>query len=181
MKAQGYHVRDNVLFQDNKSAILLEKNGKASSSKHTKHINIRYFFITNRVNKGDISLAWCPTAEMVGVFMTKPLQGALFWRFQDQIMGVVPSKGPDLVKNKSGNDKMDTRNVPPRKGATKKDKFGAPRKGSHHRSVLEKVEKRTKNGLSFEETRMIQDFKYARPLKTKGNSSLSSSHFYQLI
>jgi hypothetical protein len=29
MKAQGYEVRDNVLFQDNKSSILLEKNGKA--------------------------------------------------------------------------------------------------------------------------------------------------------
>jgi hypothetical protein len=43
MKAQGYGVKDNVLFQDNKSSILLEKNGKASSSKHTKHINIRYF------------------------------------------------------------------------------------------------------------------------------------------
>jgi hypothetical protein len=48
MKAQGYCVKDNVLIQDNKSSILLEKNGKASSSKRTKHINIRYFFITER-------------------------------------------------------------------------------------------------------------------------------------
>jgi hypothetical protein len=31
MEAQGYQVQDNILFQDNKSAILLEKNGKASS------------------------------------------------------------------------------------------------------------------------------------------------------
>jgi hypothetical protein len=51
MKAQGYSVKDNVLFQDNKSSILLEKNGKASSSKRTKHINIRYFFITDIVRK----------------------------------------------------------------------------------------------------------------------------------
>jgi hypothetical protein len=49
MKAQGYGVKDKVLFQDNKSSILLEKNGKASSSKRTKHINIRYLFITDRV------------------------------------------------------------------------------------------------------------------------------------
>jgi hypothetical protein len=40
MKAQGYGFKDNVLFQDNNSSILLEKNGKASSSKRTKHINI---------------------------------------------------------------------------------------------------------------------------------------------
>jgi hypothetical protein len=42
MKAQGYGVKDNVLFQDNNSSILLENNGKASSSKRTNHINIRY-------------------------------------------------------------------------------------------------------------------------------------------
>jgi hypothetical protein len=54
MKAQGCGIKDNVLFQDNKSSILLGKNGKASSSKHTKHtkhINIRYLFITNIVSK----------------------------------------------------------------------------------------------------------------------------------
>jgi hypothetical protein len=45
MEAQGYKVRDNVLFQDNKSSLLLEKNGKASSGKRTKHINIRYFLL----------------------------------------------------------------------------------------------------------------------------------------
>ena len=78
LQAQGYHVNDNVLFQDNKSAILLEKNGKASSSKCTKHVNIRYFFITNCVNKGELSLEWCPTEDMVRDFVTKPTQGALF-------------------------------------------------------------------------------------------------------
>jgi hypothetical protein len=51
MKAQGYGVKDNVLFQDNKSSILLENNGKASSSKRTKRINIRYLFITDRVKR----------------------------------------------------------------------------------------------------------------------------------
>jgi hypothetical protein len=51
MKAQGYGVKDNVLFQYNKSSILLEKNGKASSSKNTKHINIRYLLITDRISK----------------------------------------------------------------------------------------------------------------------------------
>jgi hypothetical protein len=73
MEAQGYQIKDNVLFQDNKSAILLEKNGKASSSKCRKHINIRYFIITDRVKMGDVSLVWCPTGDMIGDFMTKPL------------------------------------------------------------------------------------------------------------
>jgi hypothetical protein len=36
MQEQGIKVTDNILYQDNKSAILLEKNGRASSSKRTK-------------------------------------------------------------------------------------------------------------------------------------------------
>jgi hypothetical protein len=43
MEAQGHKIKDNILHQDNKSSILLEKNGKASSSRRTKHVNIRYF------------------------------------------------------------------------------------------------------------------------------------------
>ena len=43
MKAQGFKVRDNILYQDNRSSILLETNGRASSSKCTKHINIRCY------------------------------------------------------------------------------------------------------------------------------------------
>jgi hypothetical protein len=75
MKVQGYAVKNNILFQDNKSSILLEKNGKALSSKHTKHINIWYFFINNRVSKEEVSVAWCPTGGMIGDYATKPLQG----------------------------------------------------------------------------------------------------------
>ena len=45
MKAQDYDVVENIIFQDNKSAILLEKNSKTSSGKRTKHISIRYFLL----------------------------------------------------------------------------------------------------------------------------------------
>ena len=38
IKVQGYTVEHNILLQDNKSTILLETNGKFSSSKKTKHI-----------------------------------------------------------------------------------------------------------------------------------------------
>jgi hypothetical protein len=39
-EAQGYPIHDSVVYQDNQSAMLLEKNGRASSSKQTCHINI---------------------------------------------------------------------------------------------------------------------------------------------
>ena len=69
LKAQGYHVNNNIIFQDNKSTMLLERNGKASSSRRTKHINVRYFFITNRIAKGEVRVEWCPTKEMVTDFI----------------------------------------------------------------------------------------------------------------
>jgi hypothetical protein len=45
--AQGYDVQNSRVYQDNKSAILLEENGRRSSSKRTRHIHIQYFFITD--------------------------------------------------------------------------------------------------------------------------------------
>jgi hypothetical protein len=93
MEAQGYQVQDNILFQDNKSAIFLEKNGKASSSKRTKHVNIRYFFITDRVDKGDVSLVWCPTGDMIGDFMTKPLQKKNLLEITIYFLGITQNPG----------------------------------------------------------------------------------------
>jgi hypothetical protein len=87
MEAQGYAIKHNVLHQDNKSAILLEKNGKRSSSKRTRAINIRYFFITDQVEKGNMEVVYCPTGDMIADFMTKPLQGQLFLKFKKMIMG----------------------------------------------------------------------------------------------
>ena len=89
LKCQGYEVNDNIMYQDNKSAILLERNGKASSSKRTKHIDIRYFFITDRIQMGEVRTEWCSTTKMIADFMTKPLQGAVFVKFRDIIMGKV--------------------------------------------------------------------------------------------
>ena len=90
MKEQGIKVTDNILYQDNKSAILLEKNGRASSSKRTKHIEIRYYYVADRIAKGDLAVVWCPTDKMIADYLTKPLQGKMFIRFRDVLMGAVP-------------------------------------------------------------------------------------------
>ncbi len=49
LEAQEYGVNESIIYQDNRSAMLLEKNGKASRVKRTKHINIRFFFVTDRI------------------------------------------------------------------------------------------------------------------------------------
>ena len=77
----------------------LEKNGIQSASKRSRHIDIRFFFIKDRIKKGDIHLLYCPTEDMVADFFSKPLQGKLFTRFRDMIMGqttVPPVLDPSL-------------------------------------------------------------------------------------
>ena len=89
MKAQGFEVKNNILYQDNKSAMLLEQNGQASSSKRTKHINIWYYYVADRVPKGDVRVVWCPTDRMIANYLTKPLQGKVFVHFSNLLMGAV--------------------------------------------------------------------------------------------
>ena len=84
---QGYKIKKNILYQDNKSTILLENNGKLSSGKRTRAINIRYFFLTDQIKQGNVQVEYCPTKDMIGDYMTKPLQGELFYKFKKAIMG----------------------------------------------------------------------------------------------
>ena len=87
IEAQGYEVKKNILAQDNKSAILLESNGHKSAGKRMRAINVRYFFVTDQVEKKNLQISYCPTDFMVGDFMTKPKQGAKFREFRKAIMG----------------------------------------------------------------------------------------------
>jgi hypothetical protein len=51
-------MKDNIVYQDNKSAILLENNGKGSNSKRTRHMDIRYFFVKDRVDRKEVQIAY---------------------------------------------------------------------------------------------------------------------------
>lgn len=90
LEAQGYNV-DTDMCQDNQSAMLLEKNGRASSGKRTRHINIRYFFVADRVKSGEVRSKHCPTDDMLGDYFTKPLQGSKFRKFRNQILNIQPN------------------------------------------------------------------------------------------
>ena len=68
--------------------MLLENNRKKPSTKHTKHINVRYYFINNWVETEDVVIKYCPTKEMLVDYFTKPLQGALFKKSRAEIMNI---------------------------------------------------------------------------------------------
>ena len=88
LQGQGYEVSDNIVYQDNQSAMLLENNGKMSSSKRTLHLEIRYFFVTDNIGKKHLRIEYCPTDDMIADFFTKPLQGTKFRRFRALILNL---------------------------------------------------------------------------------------------
>jgi hypothetical protein len=84
LETQGYEIEKNVLYQDNKSSILLEEN----SGKRTPALNIHYFFLTDhQVEKGNVIIEHCPTDDIFGYFHTKLLQGKKFRKFRNTIPG----------------------------------------------------------------------------------------------
>jgi hypothetical protein len=54
------------------NAMLFKANGRASSSKHTKHIKVKYLFIINKVDQGEVTIKHCPTGQMWTDINTKP-------------------------------------------------------------------------------------------------------------
>ena len=85
---QGYNVENNILHQDKKSSILLEKNGHNSAGKISWAMDVRYFFITEQAEKGNIDIENCPIDGMVSDFMTKILQGSKLRYFREYILGM---------------------------------------------------------------------------------------------
>ena len=78
----------NVLYQDNKSTILLAKNGRWSTSKRTKHINNRYFLVKDKIEGGELEIEHKGTGEMWSDMLIKPLQGHLWYVMKSNLMNV---------------------------------------------------------------------------------------------
>ena len=87
LEYQGYTLRENLFHQDNKSTIQFEKNGRKSCGPNSRHIDIRYFWIKNRLELDGFDVVYCPTEHMQADFFTKPLQGSLFRKLRAVVMG----------------------------------------------------------------------------------------------
>ena len=86
MEEQGYKLKDSLVFQDNKSSILMEENGQSSCTGNARHINIHYFWIKDKVEQWEVWVAYNPTHMMLDDYFTKPLVGALFIKFHEYVM-----------------------------------------------------------------------------------------------
>jgi hypothetical protein len=99
MQEQGYVMEPSLIYQDNMSAILLENNGKLSSSKRTRHIKIKYYHMKEKKDDGEISFEHCPTEQMWADINTKPKQGAAFREFRGHVMGIPVDYNDDDYKD----------------------------------------------------------------------------------
>ena len=122
LEAQGLIVKDNIINKDNQSAIKLENNGRSSSGKRTRHINVRYFFVTDRIKQGDARIVYCHTDMLLADFYTKPLQGKQFRIFRNLILNL----GDNYTSNHKLAEKikkMKTSHIQPDKIIKCKTKF----------------------------------------------------------
>ena len=76
--AQGGTSKEDVLMQYNTCCILMHNNYPFSIIKGSKHINIRHFFVADKITKKEVRVVHCPTDKMIANNSTKPTQGTLF-------------------------------------------------------------------------------------------------------
>ncbi|CEG39928.1 rna-dependent dna polymerase [Plasmopara halstedii] len=75
------------IFEDNQGSIALAKNPEFH--KRTKHIDIRYHFVHEKVEGGQVTLQYCSTKDMKADMMTKPITEAQF-DFLCKMLGIKP-------------------------------------------------------------------------------------------
>ena len=85
LKYQGLNVVPE-LMQDNMSTIKLAEKGRSTSDR-TRHIKIRYYFVNQFIENGEMKIRYCPTDEMVADVLTKPIQGEKFTILARKLLG----------------------------------------------------------------------------------------------
>ena len=71
-----------IIYEDNQSAIAMTKNPQFHG--RAKRIDIKYHFLREQVNAGNVKLQYCPTNEMTADMFTKPLSREQFCRLRNK-------------------------------------------------------------------------------------------------
>lgn len=83
------------IYQDNQGAIALAKN--PIFHQRTKHIDIKYHFVREKVESGEVELVYVPTAMMQADFMTKNLPKPKFTKDVNTI-GLIDNRQGKVLK-----------------------------------------------------------------------------------
>ena len=80
-----------AIFEDNQGTIAVACQDPGTVSSKTKHIAVRFFFIREHVECGDVEVIYCCTEEMIADIFTKPLGHIKFMKFR-RMLGVAPKR-----------------------------------------------------------------------------------------
>jgi hypothetical protein len=70
LRSPEMKVKPVQLWQDNRSTICLARRGKSTSDR-TRHVAIRYFFIKDRKDSGEVEISCLPTKRIVADFFQR--------------------------------------------------------------------------------------------------------------
>mmetsp|Transcript_16948 Transcript_16948/g.24556 ORF Transcript_16948/g.24556 Transcript_16948/m.24556 type:complete len:203 (-) Transcript_16948:1686-2294(-) len=87
VKCQGIHVKALYIEQDNKSTLSMIQNGRATGPT-SRHINIRFFWLNDRVANGEVTMRYVPTEEMTSDLLTKHMEGKLFYKHRKTLLNI---------------------------------------------------------------------------------------------
>ena len=73
-------VEPTTVFEDNQGSIALSRNPK--DHPRTKHVDVKYHFIRNAIERKRLSVVYCPTGDMVADTLTKGLPRPSFEKFR---------------------------------------------------------------------------------------------------
>jgi len=80
----GLHVRTgSMVYGDNQSTLAISKNG--IKGERTKHVDVKYHFITETVESGKVKLQWIPTTAQQADIFTKALAAPVFEQFRKEL------------------------------------------------------------------------------------------------
>jgi len=66
---------------------LLELNGRMSSGKRMKYVKMKFLYIKDKVEQGDVVIEHKDTEDMWSDILTKPKQGKSFRKDRSRLMG----------------------------------------------------------------------------------------------
>ena len=87
LTAQGEKLSVPDIKQDNQGTMIMLAKGSSSSGR-SRHINIRYYWLKERIDRKEIKLSYLRTEDMVADILTKPLQGQKFYALRKMLLNI---------------------------------------------------------------------------------------------
>ena len=101
---QGWDTKCNVIVQDNTSTVKLLNNGRESSGKRMRHLDMRLFHVKDLIENDEVKVTHCPKERTIAYYNTKPLVlvGGKFKMFRDVILNLSGIHHSQVGQQESG-------------------------------------------------------------------------------